>query len=202
MADLVRTATPADVDDVVRIAAAGFHDDPVMSWALPDPASRATRLATMFAMPAGDMVGGGTGTVHLCDGASVALWRDPSYEHGARGPAAAVDDEAAAAFAVFEPGELERLAVLSAAMEESHPHEPHWYLNILATVPARQGRGLGARVLAPVLARCDTEGVRAYLESTNPRNHGFYHRLGFVDAGEIALAGGPSLMAMWRDPRP
>lgn len=201
MDEPVRPATAGDIAEVVRIAVAGFHDDPVMSWALPDPATRAARLTTVFAMPAGDMLGGGTGTVHLCDRASVALWRDPSYEHGTRGPGA-VDDEAAAAFGVFEPGELERLAVLGAAMEESHPHEPHWYLNILATVPARQGQGIGARVLAPVLERCDADGVRAYLESTNPRNHAFYHRLGFVDAGEIALAGGPSLLAMWRDPRP
>ena len=49
-----------------------------------------------------------------------------------------------------------------------------------APTPSRQGQGLGAMVIAPVLERCDAEGVRAYLDSTNPRNRPFYRRLGFV----------------------
>lgn len=56
-------------------------------------------------------------------------------------------------------------------------------------------------MLQPVLERCDADGVRAYLESTNLRNHSLYHRQGFVDAGEIRLDGGPSLTPMWREPR-
>ena len=67
-------------------------------------------------------------------------------------------------------------------------------------MPDRQDAGLGAAVLAPVLDRCDAEGVHAYLESSNPRNLPFYRRLGFVAAGEIPLPGGPSLIPMWREP--
>ena len=86
---------------------------------------------------------------------------------------------------------MERLGVLGATMTANHPHEPHWYLNVVSTMPANQGQGLGTAVLQPVLARCDADGTRAYLESTNPRNHTLYHRHGFVDAGEIRRRGRP-----------
>jgi GNAT superfamily N-acetyltransferase len=200
MADpsLVRAGEPGDEALVARVGAAAFHDDPVMGWALPDPSTRPARLRAMFGVPAADMLAG-RGTVHVCGDAAVALWRDPSFAHG--GPRVVNDEAAAVAFAEFAPDELERLAVLGVAMQATHPHEPHWYLNILATEPHRQGHGLGAAVLAPVLAACDAEGHRAYLESTNPRNLAFYRRMGFVDAAEIDLPGGPSLTAMWREPR-
>ena len=86
-------------------------------------------------------------------------------------------------------------------MMANHPHEPHWYLNVVSTIPEQQGRGLGTAVLQPVLERCDADGARAYLESSNPRNLSLYRRNGFVDAGEIRLPDGPSLITMWRDPR-
>jgi GNAT superfamily N-acetyltransferase len=198
MAPTARLATLADLPSVVAVAAAAFQDDPVMSWVFQDPSTRQARLQGLFSMPAGDMLRG-NGEVHLCEDASVALWRNPSFEHG--GVRESDDDSTPAGITDFTDGELERLMVLGATLSANHPHEAHWFLNILGTVPARQGQGLGAQVLAPVLERCDADGVRAYLDSTNPRNRPFYRRLGFVDSGEIPLAGGPSLMAMWREPR-
>lgn len=191
-----RTATPDDADLIARICAAGFHDDPVMRWIFPDDATRLGHLTFLFRGLAVDMEGD-RGTVHLLDDATVALWRDPDFEHGRT---AADRADADADGPPFGDEELARLGILGTTMVEHHPHEPHWYLNVVSTLPDRQGRGLGRAVLEPVLARCDAEGIRAYLESTNPRNRSLYHRLGFVDAGEIILPGGPPLMAMWRDP--
>jgi GNAT superfamily N-acetyltransferase len=96
---------------------------------------------------------------------------------------------------------MARIEIMGDAMREAHPHEPHWYLNVVSTLPDRQGQGLGATVLQPVLARCDAEGVPAYLESTNPRNRTLYRRQGFVDMDEILLPDGPSMLQMWRDPQ-
>ena len=127
----------------------------------------------------------------------MALWREPAFEHGG----SASDDAADHGPGPFEAGELQRLGVLRAAMAAAHPHEPHWYLNVVSTVPERQGAGLGAAVLRPVLDQCDAGDTCAYLESSNPRNVPFYRRLGFVDAGEIPLTGGPSLIPMWREPQ-
>ena len=61
---------------------------------------------------------------------------------------------------------------------------------------------MGARLLAPVLARCDRDGLPAYLESSNPRNLPFYERHGFVRRTAVPLPSGcPLVTPMWRDPR-
>jgi len=87
---------------------------------------------------------------------------------------------------------------LFGAMYGARPEEPHWYLQALGTRPERQGQGWGSRVLAPMLDRCDRLGIPAYLESSNPQNHAFYHRVGFVDIGEVSVPGAPTLMRMER----
>jgi GNAT superfamily N-acetyltransferase len=83
-----------------------------------------------------------------------------------------------------------------------HPEEPHWYLQGLGTDPPRQGEGLASAALEPVLARCDADGVPAYLESTRERNVAFYERHGWTVTGTIDVPeGGPRLWAMWREPQ-
>ena len=87
-------------------------------------------------------------------------------------------------------------------VERQHPRSAHWYLAVLGTDPVHQGKGIGSALLAPVLERCDHEGVGAYLESSKNSNIPFYRRHGFEVTSEISLPGGPSVWPMWRDPRP
>ena len=97
---------------------------------------------------------------------------------------------------------LPRVLRLLATIERVHPREPHYHLAYVGTHPDRQGQGLGTAVLAPMLERCDTEGLPAYLENSKPRNEAFYVRHGFVSTGPIPLPdGAPPMMAMWREPR-
>jgi ribosomal protein S18 acetylase RimI-like enzyme len=87
-------------------------------------------------------------------------------------------------------------------MEEQHPHDPsHWYLFILGTEQAVQGRGLGSALLAQVLARVDVDGMPVYLESSSERNLALYGRHGFEVTSEVAIPGGPRVWPMWREPR-
>jgi GNAT superfamily N-acetyltransferase len=201
----VRPATLDDVDLLARIAAKGFFADPVLSWALPDDARRLDQLTFMFTGMVHDMLPD-RGVVHLAGDACAAFWRTPDFEHGRMAAdrlADALDepDDAPDAPAPFAAEELERLAILGEVMRDNHPHEPHWYLNVVSTLPEQQGKGLGAASLQPVLDRCDAESARAYLESTNPRNRTLYLRQGFVEADELQIPDGPTMLQMWRDPQ-
>ncbi len=198
----VRDADLRQAELLARITATGFYDDPVMMWVFPVAATRLEQLEIAFAGFVRDFLPD-RGTVHVLDDACVTFWRTPDFDYDAPAPTEADADADAAQHpsTPFTPDILERFAILDAAIREVHPHDPHWYLNVISTVPQRQGQGLGGRTLEPVLAICDTDAIPAYLESSNPRNMTLYRRHGFDQTGEITLPDGPSLYPMWRDPR-
>ena len=97
------------------------------------------------------------------------------------------------------PAVLESLARIA----RRAPAEPHWHLAAVGVAPDHQSRGVGSRLLAKMLARCDRLGNPAYLESSNPRNLDFYRRLGFRPVGEVSTVDGRvTLTLMWRRPEP
>jgi GNAT superfamily N-acetyltransferase len=184
-----------DVDVVATVASRGFFDDPVMSWVFPDLDTRLDALEASFTNLALRMLSRG-GRVDVVDGSCTAMWLAPD-------PPPPPEDilPARESWHLFTAEVTERFSALGAVMDAAHPGAPHWYLNVLATLPEEQGRGLGARIVRPVLDFCDREGVPAYLESSNARNLPFYFRLGWVQTGEIVVPDGPTLFPMWREPR-
>ena len=68
-------------------------------------------------------------------------------------------------------------------------------MNTRNVMPARKRCG------ALGVARCDREGLLAYLESSNPRNISLYERHGFEAVGEIQIGAAPVVTPMVRQPR-
>jgi GNAT superfamily N-acetyltransferase len=195
----VRAALRADVTQVCAVLARAFEDDPVARFLLPDARRRPGGLRAFFrAQIAGDLLAFG-GVYTTDDYAGAALWAPPGKPPltGLR----AIGGLLPVLPYVAGAG-LPRALRFLAHMEKIHPREPHWYLATLGTDPPRQGKGVGSALLAPVLARCDREGTRAYLESSKERNIPFYRRHGFEVTGEFTVAGSPTLWTMWREPRP
>jgi ribosomal protein S18 acetylase RimI-like enzyme len=193
----VRKATHADVDDIARTFAAAFDDDPITVLLFPPSTRhRADRVRRFFAVTlklylAHDQ------TWTTADRRAAAVWAPPGQWKTR--PADIV--RTVPAMARILGRNLPRgLGVLS-RVETAHPHEPHYYLATLGTDPPQQGRGLGGAVLAPVLARCDEEGVGAYLESSKERNVPYYRRFGFEVTKEIDVGHDTRVWGMWRDPR-
>jgi GNAT superfamily N-acetyltransferase len=195
---VARRATKDDAATIAGALASAFGDDPVFRWmsAMEDCERRTLPFWRNVA---------GTGLRHddheiyvTDDGHSAAVWRGidkwkvPMLELVRSAPAM-----------LFTLRTRLPLAMkLLSTMEKQHPTEPHYYLEFLGTRRGQQSKGGGTSVLQPMLDRCDTEGVPAYLESSNPRNIPFYARHGFVETGTVtAPKGGPTLTLMWRDPR-
>ena len=196
----VRPAGLEDRDLVARIAAEGFYADPVMGWVFRDPDRRLEQLVELFGGLFDDMVPD-RGTVHVLDAACTALWRRPDFDEVRPASDRMADAPVEPAPTLFSGEEIERLVILGGVMSEGHPHERHWYLNVVSTLPSHQSQGLGGAVLAPVLDDADDNGWPCYLESSNPRNVSLYLRHGFVETGELPLPDGPSLVQMWREPQ-
>jgi ribosomal protein S18 acetylase RimI-like enzyme len=191
--------TPADLDAMALSLAEAFWDDPVMQYILREGATRQRRLAKLF----GVLLRGHylpLGTVWTTpDHAGAALWAPPGH---ATIPVPTILRHLPGMLGALGRNAGRALRALG-AVDKQHPKEPHWYLGVLGTRPQLQGKGIGSSLLGPVLARCDEEGIGAYLESSKHANLAFYGRHGFEVKGEIVLpSGGPTVWPMWRDPMP
>lgn len=203
----VRLALPTDVESGGRMLARAFNDDPMVTWMLHGtahhqhhPNDTDGRSLAGFFRPSLE-IGRGRGHTYVTefDGHlhGVAVWAPPD---------ATVFDERTGALlgaAMMEhlgPSPVERISTLGALCRERRPNGvPHFYLFLVGVDP--RGAGWGAPLLAPVLDRCDLDGLGAYLESSNARNHAFYRRLGFDIVWQARPADdGPLMTGMWRDP--
>jgi len=73
---------------------------------------------------------------------------------------------------------------------------------LIGADPAAQGQGQGAALLRSGLAKADAAGLPAYLESSKAANLPFYEHFGFTVREEVQPPeNGPTLWAMWREPR-
>lgn len=130
------------------------------------------------------------------DGAGAALWAPVGREPVPEGHAEALGQRLATALG----DDADRAVELDALLEAHHPAQPCFYLQFVGVVPEHRGDGLGSRLLATVLQRCDATGAPAYLEATSEDNRRLYQRHGFATVGELTLPDGPALWPMWREP--
>jgi GNAT superfamily N-acetyltransferase len=193
----IRRASSADTATVAATVAAGFFDDPVTCWLLPDVDRRRQIIQPMFELYVEPYLTHGE-TYLTDDHHGAAVWLPPAAE------LLTAEQEAAFGEALAElvgPAAA-RCFALAEIFAEHHPDEPLYYCQFLSTVPAFQSRGIGSAFLHEVLQRADAEQVPAYHEATSPRNRALYERHGYVSQGEFRLPdGGPTLWRMWREPR-
>lgn len=195
----VRRATLDDVEGMAEALARAFEDDPVISWLFGDEAPRPMRYSRRFFRQEGRRHLARS-CVYTLDGhAGAAYWDPPG--HWKTPPLAMLR---LAPLMIRGVGRRATKAMKGLGrMEKIHEQQlDHYYLAVLGTRPERQGEGIGAALMAPILQRCDSDGVGAYLESSKESNIPYYRRHGFEVVGEVSFPGGPQVWPMWRDPRP
>lgn len=189
----IREARAGDRAAAAKMLGRAFADDPAMSYIFPDAAQRAKRLPRLFALLFdSDAVG-----MRLVaqDADAGTFWRPPGQAHV---PMTAMLAQGIPLLTTLGTA-LPRAFRLSHAIEAHFPAEPFWYLHIAGVDPARQGQGLGGASIRAGLARCDADGVPAYLETATESNVGLYARLGFELTGEWSVPkGGPRFWSMMR----
>jgi ribosomal protein S18 acetylase RimI-like enzyme len=193
-------ARPAVWDDADPISATlgrAFFDDPMICFLLADEATRPTKMPRLFRLLF--KLGLPHGACDVTNGfEAVALWRPPGqwhvpfYQYITNGP------EFLNVFGIR--GALHAMAMMD-IIEKHHPKEPHYYLQVIGTDPAKQGKGFGGVVMRRHLAVADAARMPCYLESSKETNIPIYQSFGFAVTGEIRLPDGPTLYAMWRKAR-
>jgi GNAT superfamily N-acetyltransferase len=194
----IRKMTPADSEAVARTLARAFYDDPHFRWIVRDDARRMERMVRGFRTFIERIwMRHDESYVHE-QLIGAALWMPPETWH------LGVVEQVRLLPAILASvrGDSGRLLKAVNWMERKHPHERHWYLPAIGVTTSWQGRGYGAALLRPMLERCDSERLPAYLEASTPRNRALYERHGFevVEEGRYA-DDGPPIWQMWREPR-
>jgi GNAT superfamily N-acetyltransferase len=192
-------------DAAVSSLARAFHDDPMFNFFIPNLVRQAHGLlafmgATYYdakayneiwvAYSANDKLAGG------------AVWLPPGEYPRTPRREAMTYFHALPSF-VRVGRRLGASVRLLSALDRVHHSidQPHWYLALLGVDPAYQRTGAGTALLQPVLERCDTEGLAAYLETQKPENVPWYGRHGFDVMEKLEVPGCPPIWTMLRPPR-
>jgi len=196
MPTTIRTATSADIDPIAIALAKAFHDDPVKAHLMGGKAVTVEKVRPFFA--AFQKIQLPHGHVYTTSGhEAAAIWAPPGKW---KIPFTQVLKSSPTFLKLYGWRLVPNLGVLS-MMEKAHPEEPHYYLEIIGTDPAHQGKGFGGALIKPMVERADEEGQGMYLESSKESNIAFYGRFGFEVTRTLTLRNGPQLWLMWRKPR-
>lgn len=131
---------------------------------------------------------------HVDDYIGTAVWLPPHIELDAEKLLKSFEQ-------TLSNKKLSEALAIDEQMNRYHPREPHWYLVIMGVEPARQGQGIGSKLLGHTLALCDQDSTLAYLESTNPKNIPLYKHYGFELLGIIQVGDAPPIYPMLRKPQ-
>lgn len=176
-----------------------FRRDPQVRWYFPDDATYDDAAGRFFGVLLDTRIDGGEVWV-VEDSAAVSMWVPPGGN--LLGPDVVAGYYADVVATLPDPAP-QRIAETDRVVDVLLPHEPHWYLGVLACRPGRRRQGLASAVLAPVLAAADRAALPVALETSADGNIGFYLRRGFaVVAGRAAGGpGSPTVRVMRREPR-
>ena len=189
----IRMAGPAEASRAMSTQLLAFASDPIVRWLWPDPDDYLRYFPELLMGFGGRAFDNETAYV-TDDFRGCAMWLPPGVGS---------DDEALEAMVEhsIRSGITDSLSTYFEQMAETLPTEPHWHLAFIGVEPMAMGQGIGNVLLDHALARIDSEGAPAYLESTNPRNQTLYRRHGFKAVRDIQVGDGPPLTPMYRPAR-
>jgi GNAT superfamily N-acetyltransferase len=197
-----RRMTQNDYPEILAVTSRAFWFDPLIDFFSKDLLHEYRLLPTLFAGYLKEVMAPGAEAwvgEHQGRPRGIAGWLPPgSYPR----PTMQEVRRNVNAAAVLTRSRHRLMAVrLLVEVDKHHPHEPHWYLALLATDPTVQGRGVGSALLAPILEGCDQTGTLAYTETQKEANVSWYARAGFVVSHEVQLPGTPPVWCLRREPR-
>ena len=182
---MVRRGLSTDRERAISTVAAAFAKDPAWLFVLGEDYERTVGL---FAGAIFD-VRIGHGEIWVTDDvSSIAMWDKPATDSR---PSPEVEQIWASFRTAAGESVFVRLARYNRAVASASSPGLYWYLGVLATHPTHQRTGGASAVLAPALTESDSSGIACCLETSTAANRRFYERLGFTEATDVQIPGGP-----------
>jgi hypothetical protein len=177
-----------------------FHNDPAVTYILPNDAARCAVLPWFFrsvAIRASQFCGEIYTTADVDGG---ALWIYPGRISAF---AQIVRAEMNGMPFKLDASSVRRWTSLRAHIERIHEQlaeGPHWYLMALGVEPSKAVKSRGA-LIEPVLSQADSQRLPCYAETFDEAHLPFYEESGFQIAGAGQIPkGGPNFWALLRTP--
>ncbi len=193
---------PATSGDVSRLAAAlgaAMTDDPLWSWAIPTSApARRRRLTLLYRAFLAASLARDDRVLMTEDRSAVGIFRAPGRREDTWRDKLRMAPRSIAALRAGLP----KLVRYDDACADRAPTDPHWYLYVIGTHPAAQGRGAGSALVSVLVEAAQADGISIALETEAEENVAWYARRGFVVTDEFSLADGVRVWMMLRPHRP
>lgn len=195
----MRPLSLADLDRATVVQARAFMNDPLWVYLIPDLRQRQiylprfSRVLFRFGILNGQAYGVGDPL------GGVALWSAPAQKTRLSAALRAGFPRLLFSPFLFQFVRAGEIFGRFGEMQKQYAPDPHYYLNTISVLPEAQGQGLASKLIRPILAQADREGVSTYTETMTPSNVGLYQHYGFQVMEEYRVPGKDlSLWAFYR----
>jgi GNAT superfamily N-acetyltransferase len=194
--------TKDDIKAAAETLAKAFMEYPVAVFMMPDKANRTKNKAAVSRriLRAGTATGEVYATSARMEGVAVWMQMEGGLPEKKR---QSIRQRLAALFTDKELRKRQQAFFdYSQAVKGRVVPGKYWYLQMLGVDPQYQGKGFSSRLVKPMLARADREGLPCFLETQLEKNVSLYKHFGFrvVEEGTIPGSNVKS-WAMVRDGR-
>lgn len=181
-----------------NILARGFVDDPMWKFILPKTQNRLQILTAMFEVFVDDGIK--RGEVLLASNRQGAIIWYPYQVNIFDNTFANVEAKInAIAYDFQEFDAVQRLSKIGQKIQPLAPIIPHHEIFWIATLPEFRGKGVGSRLLKPIINDANAQKIGCHLVSSNPNNTSFYEYHGFKQYSLILIDSELTLIEMWRN---
>jgi hypothetical protein len=192
----------SQIELLTSVLTRSFHDNPGVTYILPDAPTRRSVLSWFFpsvAIRTSRLCGEIYTTLNVDGG---ALWISPGVEltigHAVRTEMLSLPFK-------LDRSSITRWINLNRYLESVRKRladRLHWYLLALGTEPSITGYSIRRELMAPVLATADWDLRSCYVETFREKDLPFYEQSGFQIAGAGQIPdGGPDFWTLIRPPR-
>lgn len=175
-----RLLSPTDVERAADVISQAFMEDPLCTFMLPNRKSRYRTLLKFFRLYGELNIKNrcGYGAGEPLQG--VAFWQSPDQDDLSIS-LKSLGKLLPLVFSGYTAGYLRARQVVkqTEALHQKYAAGPHYYLDNIGVLASARGQGFASRLIRPILAQADEQGVIAYTDTVTRSNVALYQHFGF-----------------------